>query len=194
MRDAERYSIIVKIVDVDGESLYRATAVELPDLAEFAETREEVTDLILEAIEGLKSEAKAEGRAFPEPLSESELEYSGRVTLRLPRTVHRFVAEQADIEGVSLNAYIISALSVSLSEKTRAAKPLAPKVADAEAIGVAGTTISYGLGVGEPIFLSREVTAVGTARSIHMKTSPTPHLQLITSNDVPVERRRSSNG
>jgi hypothetical protein len=50
------------------------------------------------------------GREFPLPAKEDN-DYSGRVTLRIPKTMHRHLAMSADSDGVSLNTYIIQALS-----------------------------------------------------------------------------------
>ncbi len=45
------------------------------------------------------------------PLPEDKTEYSGRILLRLPKYLHRRLAEMAKEEGVSLNQYIVSLLS-----------------------------------------------------------------------------------
>ncbi len=111
MRDAERYAITVRKVLVDGEELWRATVRELPDLAEFAETRDEAIELLLEAVDGLKESAAEEGRTFPEPL-EDEDGYSGRVTLRMSKSMHRAAALRAIDEDVSLNSYIVECIAL----------------------------------------------------------------------------------
>ena len=38
-------------------------------------------------------------------------EYSGRLVLRIPRSLHKHLKEQAKIEGVSLNQYMLYKLS-----------------------------------------------------------------------------------
>lgn len=38
-------------------------------------------------------------------------EYSGRLVLRIPRSLHRSLKEAAEIEGVSLNQYMLYKLS-----------------------------------------------------------------------------------
>lgn len=38
-------------------------------------------------------------------------EYSGRLVLRIPRSLHKALKEQAEIEGVSLNQYMLYKLS-----------------------------------------------------------------------------------
>jgi predicted HicB family RNase H-like nuclease len=118
MTDAERYAITVRKVRIEGEDLWRATVRELPDVAEFADTREIAISLATDAIESLMEDAKVEGRPFPEPIEDDD-EYSGRVTVRLPKSVHRAVALQADEEGISINSYIIASLTYSVAERLR---------------------------------------------------------------------------
>lgn len=38
-------------------------------------------------------------------------DYSGRLVIRIPRSLHKRLKEQADIEGVSLNQYMLYKLS-----------------------------------------------------------------------------------
>ena len=46
-----------------------------------------------------------------EALKQSVEGFSGRILVRLPRSLHRHLSEAADIEGVSLNQYILYLLS-----------------------------------------------------------------------------------
>jgi predicted HicB family RNase H-like nuclease len=45
------------------------------------------------------------------PLPSSEVEYSGKFNVRVPASLHRKLAKLAVKEGVSLNQYIVYALS-----------------------------------------------------------------------------------
>jgi antitoxin HicB len=63
------------------------------------------------------------GQAVPEPMAEQA--YSGRLILRLSRSLHRRAAEMAYTEGVSLNQFIATTLSErvgAVSVTTAAAK------------------------------------------------------------------------
>jgi predicted HicB family RNase H-like nuclease len=44
-------------------------------------------------------------------LPATEQDYSGKFVLRLPKSLHRRLAQQAEQEGVSLNQYAVSLLS-----------------------------------------------------------------------------------
>ncbi len=45
------------------------------------------------------------------PLPSSDDTYSGKLLLRMPKSLHRCLAQKADRENVSLNQYIVSVLS-----------------------------------------------------------------------------------
>lgn len=72
---------------------------------EFDEAARQIRDAmhvwILDAIES--------GDLIPEPRGEEE--FSGKFSIRLPKTLHRDLVHQAEREGVSLNQYITSVLS-----------------------------------------------------------------------------------
>ena len=50
-----------------------------------------------------------EGRCIPEPSSMNE--YSGQFKLRLPKSLHRQLAEHSKREGISMNQYCLYLLS-----------------------------------------------------------------------------------
>lgn len=59
-----------------------------------------------------KAEAMDDGSSVDLDQFAKELEdYSGRIVLRLPRSLHKALKEQAAIEGVSLNQYMLYKLS-----------------------------------------------------------------------------------
>lgn len=165
MNDAERYSITLRRVEIEGENLWRATVRELPDVAEFSETRERAFELALETIEGLKQAATEEGNSFPEPIEDDE-EYSGRVTVRLPISLHRAVSQQAIDEGVSLNSYITAALTVSLAEYTRRmfAAPI-QSVSTPVLAATTGWTMVFQKSVGHQTLAAAETTNIVPMRS-----------------------------
>src|SRR5690625_314600 len=108
--DAQAYNIIVRRGVFEGETLYEARVKELPDLDEYAETHAEAYELAVDAIETTAAIMAERGRAIPDP-SEPADEYSGRVTLRIARSLHRALAETAGEEGVSLNHYMVNVLT-----------------------------------------------------------------------------------
>jgi RNA polymerase sigma-B factor len=59
------------------------------------------------------------------PAEERARSHSGRLLLRMPKTLHAELAARSDKEGVSLNQYIVSALARAVSDDETA-----PVVAD----------------------------------------------------------------
>jgi antitoxin HicB len=64
------------------------------------------------AREGLKAVLEVmleHGDRIPEPLAERE--YSGKFNVRVPKSLHRELIEEAENEGISLNMLIVNRLS-----------------------------------------------------------------------------------
>lgn len=110
MIDASRYTISVRKATIDGETSYEARVRELPDVSAYADTFSEAYDQAIDAIETLAAVAERKGKPFPDPYKEDE-SASGRVTLRLPKSVHARAVQQALDEAVSLNTYLVSIIS-----------------------------------------------------------------------------------
>lgn len=59
-----------------------------------------------------QAEAMDDGSAVSlEEFRKSLEEYSGKLVLRIPRSLHKRLKEQAEMEGVSLNQYMLYKLS-----------------------------------------------------------------------------------
>lgn len=108
--DPHVYNITIRRDTFEGEVLFEARVKELPDVAEYGETYDEAYSLALDTIETAAEAFLEQGRAFPQALAPAT-EYSGRITLRLPRSLHRALAESSEAEGVSLNQYLVNLLS-----------------------------------------------------------------------------------
>lgn len=108
--DAQAYNITVRRGEFEGELLYEARVRELPDLMEYGETFHEAYELAVDAIETTAVALTEHGRAMPAPVEPAD-DYSGRVTLRIARSLHRALAEAAETEGVSLNQHLVNVLT-----------------------------------------------------------------------------------
>lgn len=75
------------------------------------ETAEEALEMIRDAMRAWLEVALAEGDEIPLPESMQQADYSGRISLRMPKSLHRKIAEEAKAEGVSINSYIVTTLS-----------------------------------------------------------------------------------
>ena len=105
-----RPTITVRKGEFDGETCFEASVRELPDVAEYADTADEAYALAVDTIETTQAALAEQGRSMPAPYIPAD-DFSGRVTLRLPRSLHRTLFEVADAEGVSLNQQIVNVLS-----------------------------------------------------------------------------------
>ncbi len=113
--DAYAYAIHTRRVTLDGETYFKASVAELPHLATYENTAQEAYEVLIEDIKALHEAAVRLGHEFPAPIEEPSKEHSGRITLRLPRTLHRKLVEQCVYEDTSLNLYIVSLLSQGVS-------------------------------------------------------------------------------
>jgi predicted HicB family RNase H-like nuclease len=113
--DPELYSLTIRKEKIDGEYLYVGRVAEFPNVSSFEETFDEARTVLIDAIKTLYEIACKEGSQFPAP-RQDETEYSGRVTLRLTRSLHRQVAAQAESEGVSLNQFLTTAIAQHIGQ------------------------------------------------------------------------------
>lgn len=110
MTKAHDYNITIRKAVIEDEELFEARIRELPDVTEFADTAEEAYALAIDTIETTAQILRERGKTMPSPYVPAD-DYSGRVTLRLPRTLHRAISEAAESDGVSLNQYIVGVLT-----------------------------------------------------------------------------------
>lgn len=111
--DASEYSVVVKRQIIDDEALFVGTVLELPDVRVYGDTHTEAYELVLDSIETLRVMADEMHHPFPAPRESVADEFSGRVTLRMPKVLHRDLDQIADMQSVSLNQFIVSTLSFS---------------------------------------------------------------------------------
>lgn len=101
------------VADPDGG--YVAVFPDLPGCLTQAESLVELAAMANEARE-LWIETEYE-RGHDIPLPSYPEEYSGKFNLRIPRSLHRTLAEAAEREGVSLNQYVLTLLAQGHAER-----------------------------------------------------------------------------
>lgn len=120
MSKPEEYGICIRLIRQDDSDLFEGRVNELPDLKVYCESYTEAYEELIDAI-GTAQELFAEqGRGFPqaEPTEDS---FSGRVTLRMSKSLHRCVHEKASRDGVSLNQWIVEAIGCRVNPPVTAA-------------------------------------------------------------------------
>ncbi|EOV4177724.1 toxin-antitoxin system HicB family antitoxin [Yersinia enterocolitica] len=117
MHRPEEYTISVKHERDEGEWVYVARVDEIPDIVEFADTAEFARELAIDTISTAQNLCAEQGIPFPEPKTISSTS-SGRITLRMAKSLQNRLVNQADREGVSLNSYIVTCLSSYSMERS----------------------------------------------------------------------------
>ena len=97
---------IIRDSDEDG---FVASYPDLPGCITCGETEEEALKNALDAKKAWLEAALEENIEIPEP--DSLEAYSGQFKLRLPRSLHRALAEQSQREGISMNQYCVYLLA-----------------------------------------------------------------------------------
>ena len=110
MIDPSKYTITVRKGLFDDEECFEARVAELPDVAEYADSFDEAYALAIDTIETTATICEQLGKTMPVPFVPAD-NYSGRVTLRLPKSLHRALAKAANSEGVSLNQHLTNVLN-----------------------------------------------------------------------------------
>jgi antitoxin HicB len=93
--------------------------VEFPDLRYCVGTGDTIEEAINDSMIAKSEWIKAafENRiSMPEPTSSAD--YNGRISLRIPRSLHRKIVETAKQEGVSANQFLSHLISVGMGKKS----------------------------------------------------------------------------
>ena len=99
----------LEIVPDTEEGGYAARYPELPGCITCADTLEAVMLNAADAKKAWLEAAMEDGISINEPSTEAD--YSGQFKLRLPKSLHKSLAEQAKSEGISMNQYCLYLLS-----------------------------------------------------------------------------------
>lgn len=108
--DPLEYNIITRRVVVDGQPMFEARVKEFPDVREYAEDLTEAYELVVDTIQTTAEVFERLNRALPDPMVPQD-EFSGRITLRLPKSLHRLLSTIAEEEAISLNQFLVNVLA-----------------------------------------------------------------------------------
>lgn len=106
------YAFMVKPDVEDGGFI-----VEFPDLQYCVGTGDSIEEAISDAMIAREEWIKAaleSGIKIPEPADE---EYNGRISLRIPKSLHRKINEIAKKEGVSANQFLSNLISMNIGKR-----------------------------------------------------------------------------
>jgi antitoxin HicB len=105
-----KYPFKIETISEEDGGGYMITYTDLPGCISDGETIEELLLNGEDAKRAWVQTAYEKSMEIPEPNSISD-KFSGRITLRTPKSLHRDLVEQAEKEGISLNQYIVYLLS-----------------------------------------------------------------------------------
>ena len=107
------YKIVLRELEEQDGGGWEAEVPDLPGCIVFGETKDLALASVVEERDGWIEDQLALGRSLPLPTREDGADYSGRITFRVPRSLHRKLAQTADGERVSLNQYLLNLISES---------------------------------------------------------------------------------
>ena len=109
LNDYLALSYRMEIIRDNDEGGFVASYPDLPGCITCRETEEEALKNALNAKKAWLEAALEENIEIPEP--DSLEAYSGQFKLRLPRSLHRALAEHSQREGISMNQYCVYLLA-----------------------------------------------------------------------------------
>jgi antitoxin HicB len=109
----------------DEDKTYFASCPEFPGLLAHGDTPEEAIKEAGIALEGVIEIYKESDLQLPAP--QTRQEYSGQFRVRLPKSLHRQAAQMAEMEGSSLNTFVVAAIAEKVGAER--AKKAAEKTA-----------------------------------------------------------------
>ena len=101
----------MEIIPDKEEGGFVATFPDLPGCITVGETIEAVVQNVVDAKRAWLEAELETGATIPEP--EDLKEYSGQFKLRLPKSLHKQLAEYSKSEGVSMNQYCVYLLAMN---------------------------------------------------------------------------------
>ena len=99
----------VEVIKAEEGEGYVLHCPELTGCATYAETIAEGFEMLEDAKKCWFTACMEDGIPIPEPSHANE--YSGQFKLRLPKSLHKALAERSRLEGVSMNQYCLHLLS-----------------------------------------------------------------------------------
>jgi predicted RNase H-like HicB family nuclease len=142
MNPMPKYSF--KVFWSDEDQAYIATCPDFPGVSAFGNTTEQALAEAEVALRLAVETYQDEGWPLPEP--QPQLSYSGQFRVRLPKSLHAQLAEQANVEGVSLNTVIVTYLSEAVGGRMALAQTHQP----AHRMLAEGSDSKYSTYSGEP--------------------------------------------
>ena len=103
----------------DEDEGFIAIAPDLPGASAWGKTEAAAIKELRNAIALWITAAKKAGNPVPKPSDRTELTYSGKFLMRVPKRLHAELAQTAKTQGVSLNQYVLYVLTKGHGDRTK---------------------------------------------------------------------------
>lgn len=133
-----------RILIPNDDGTFSAEILEFPGCFAEGDTPEEAIRSLEGAAESWIEANLEQGLDVPEPVMNQG--YSGKVALRLPKSLHRQVARMAERDGVSVNQFLVTAIASRIGAEdffTRLAERFENRMATTAANIVINVTVPY---------------------------------------------------
>lgn len=98
-----------RLIKPEPDGSFFAQIVEFPGCFATGESAAEAMSNLEDVAVSWVASVIASGRAVPPPAE--TMDYSGRLVLRMPKSLHQKASERAIVEGVSLNHFIVACVA-----------------------------------------------------------------------------------
>jgi len=105
-----------RVVTPDSDGSFLAEIIEFPGCLAVGDTKEEALANLERVAESWVENTLAKGQRVPDPVD--NVGFSGKLVLRMPKTLHKKAANYAARDGVSLNQFIVSCVSEHVGART----------------------------------------------------------------------------
>jgi predicted RNase H-like HicB family nuclease len=103
-----------RILTPDPSGVYVAQILEFPGCIAEGDSPHEAYERLEAAAESWIDAMLRRGQKIPEPSYDRIRDYSGKIALRLPRSLHRDAVRFAERENTSLNQFLVSSVSAAV--------------------------------------------------------------------------------
>ncbi len=166
-----------RVMIPESDGTYRGEILEFPGCIATGDTPAETLDALEEVAAEWLEAALERGQPIPEPVENTE--FSGRLVLRMPKSLHKKATRIAERDGVSLNQFIVMSLAEQIGEQARTHNQITFNVA-------ASTSVAPGqIGMSAQYF-----TSAAAVYHPHTQELTVPALRQWITTDIPIRRAR----
>jgi predicted RNase H-like HicB family nuclease len=105
-----------RVLERGADGMYTARVLEFPGCISEGPTPDEAIENVDDALRLILEAMGEDGETIPEPIAGHE--YSGRISLRIPPSLHAEVARLAATSGISINRFLSDTIARHAGRRT----------------------------------------------------------------------------